>query len=157
MKGDSPVWGKTDDRKITNIGERMNERTRSRDLAELTVNCARFISPSLSLSHWEPDLHGSFSVCVIWGGEAAKARGRQAGWKRDDGDLGGLFYGFTTKTRLSTCGPNSSSQTLPSEQSRLNTSAYRPGFPQSSTCVSSVIIHHCIVFIRKEVTGLDWG
>lgn len=70
----------------------MNERTRSRDLAELTVNCARFIFPSLSLSHWEPDLHGSFSVCVIWGGEAAKARGRQAGGKRDDGDLGGLLF-----------------------------------------------------------------
>ncbi len=68
MKGDSPVWGKTDDRKITNIGERMNERTRSHDLAELTVNCARFIFPSLSLSHWEPDLHGFFSVCVILGG-----------------------------------------------------------------------------------------
>lgn len=85
------------------------------------------------------------------GGEAAKARGRQAGGKRDDGDLGGSFvYGFTTKTLLSTCGPNSSSHTLSAEQSVLNTSANGPGVPQGSKCVSSAIIHHCIVFIKER-------
>lgn len=135
----------------------MNERTRSHDLAELAVNCARFIFSSLSLSHWEPDLHDSFSVCVTWGAKPQRFVGGRRE-KKDDGDFGGSFvYGFTTKTRLSTCGPNSSSQTLSAEQSGLNTSAYRAGFPQSSKCVSSVVIHHCIVFIRKEVTGLDWG
>ncbi len=92
------------------------------------------------------------------GGWSRKGSWEAGRMKKGWWGFGGSFvYVFTTKTRLSTCGPNSSSQTLPSEQSRLNTSAYRPGFPQSSTYVSSVIVHHCIVFIRKEVTGLGWG
>jgi len=69
----------------------MNERTRSHDLAELTVNCARFIFPSLSLSHWEPDLHGFFSVCVIWGGVKPQ---RLVGGRQDEKGMMGIWGVF---------------------------------------------------------------
>lgn len=68
----------------------MNERTRSHDLAELTVNCARFIFSSLSLSHWEPDLHGSFSVRVSLG---AKPQ-RLVGGRQDEKGMTGIWGVF---------------------------------------------------------------